>query len=291
MDIALDYEESTGYPSRPKVRLDSETVLPVILMNEPVKGVVHITLPEGKKLDHNGIKIHLIGVVEIPSDRQNGVMEMLSLEMELEAASTLSGTGTQYRFLFAPMTSQMCETYYGNLFRIRYFLKVVIHRTYAINISKEQEVAVQFLEEPPESNNLIQLEVGIEDCLHLEFRSSKSKYHLNDYVLGNIQFLLVRIKFKLMELAIVRKESIVIDTDKKIESETLATFEIMDGPPMKGDVIPVRLYLSPYALTPTYQSLLSKFSVHYFLNLILIDQEGRKYFKHQEMFLWRSKYG
>ena len=35
---------------------------------------------------------------------------------------------------------------------------------------------MQYLEKPPESNNLIQLEVGIEDSVHLKFRSSKSEY-------------------------------------------------------------------------------------------------------------------
>ena len=35
------------------------------------------------------------------------------------------------------------------------------------------------------------MEVGIEDCLHIEFEYNKSKYHLNDAVLGKIFFLLV----------------------------------------------------------------------------------------------------
>ena len=43
-------------------------------------------------------------------------------------------------------------------------------------------------------NNSIKMEVGIEDCLHIEFEYNKSKYHLKDAVLGKIFFLLVRIK-------------------------------------------------------------------------------------------------
>jgi len=37
-----------------------------------------------------------------------------------------------------------------------------------------------------------QMEVGIEDCLHIEFEYDKSKYHLKDTVVGKIYFLLAR---------------------------------------------------------------------------------------------------
>jgi vacuolar protein sorting-associated protein 26 len=35
------------------------------------------------------------------------------------------------------------------------------------------------------------MEVGIEDCLHIEFEYNRSKYHLKDVVIGKIYFLLV----------------------------------------------------------------------------------------------------
>ena len=50
----------------------------------------------------------------------------------------------------------------------------------------------------PEMNNSIKMEVGIEDCLHIEFEYAKAKYHLKDVVVGKIFFLLVRIKIKHM---------------------------------------------------------------------------------------------
>ena len=43
----------------------------------------------------------------------------------------------------------------------------------------------------------------------------------------------------------------------------------------------VRLFLSPYDLTPTYRNINNKFSVKYFLNLVLVDEEDRRYFKQQ----------
>ena len=35
------------------------------------------------------------------------------------------------------------------------------------------------------------MEVGIEDCLHIEFEYDKGRYHLKDTVVGKIYFLLV----------------------------------------------------------------------------------------------------
>jgi len=37
----------------------------------------------------------------------------------------------------------------------------------------------------------VQMEVGIEDCLHIEFEYDKARYHLKDSVIGKIYFLLV----------------------------------------------------------------------------------------------------
>lgn len=48
------------------------------------------------------------------------------------------------------------------------------------------------------------MEVGIEDCLHLEFEFGRDRYHLQDVIVGRIRFLLVRIRLKHMEVEIRR---------------------------------------------------------------------------------------
>ena len=59
----------------------------------------------------------------------------------------------------------------------------------------------------------------------------------------------------------------------------------------KEECIPVRLYLGGNDLTPSYRNVQNKFSVKYFLNLVLVDTEDRRYFKQQELVLWRKKIG
>jgi len=74
------------------------------------------------------------------------------------------------------------------------------------------------------------------------------------------------------------------------ESETLTRFEVMDGCPVRGEKIPIRLHFSGIPdLTPSYSSVGGAFSVRYFLNLVLVDEEDRRYFKQQEVVLWRRE--
>lgn len=107
--------------------------------------------------------------------------------------------------------------------------------------------------------------------------------------MGKVYFLLVRIKIKHMELALIRRESAGSGQNTYNESENITKFELMDGAPIKGEIIPIRLFLSPLPLTPTHRSVNNTFSVKYYLNLVLIDEEDRRYFKQQEIILWRKE--
>lgn len=84
------------------------------------------------------------------------------------------------------------------------------------------------------------MEVGIEDCLHIEFEYNKATYSLKDTVVGKINFLLVRIKLKHMEIEIRRRETTGSGANMHNESDTLAKYEIMDGAPVRGESIPIR---------------------------------------------------
>ena len=133
------------------------------------------------------------------------------------------------------------------------------------------------------------MEVGIEDCLHIEFEFTNSKFHLKDCILGKVNFNLVRIKLKLMELSLIKRETVGTGQNAITENETVNKFEIMDGAPVKGEVVPVRFYLASSDLTPTYKSVNNRVSCKYILNLVLLDEDERRYFKQQEIELWRKK--
>ena len=214
-----------------------------------------------------------------------------------DAALTLklAGPGTireasDYKFSFAPGSADLThESYNGLQVRVRYLVRVNISRNYNMGITNDLPIWVMNVSPAPEINNSIKMEVGIEDCLHIEFEYSKGKYHLDDVVVGKIYFLLVRIRIKHMELEIRRRESTGTGANTYNETETIAKYEVMDGAPVRGECTPIRLFLAPYDLTPTYKNVDNKFSVKYFFNLVLVDEEDRRYFKQQEILLYRDR--
>ncbi|CAG8526405.1 31390_t:CDS:2, partial [Racocetra persica] len=109
------------------------------------------------------------------------------------------------------------------------------------DIVNEKDIWVYSYRMPSDSNSSIKMEVGIEDCLHIEF------------------------------------------------DETITKFEIMDGAPVRGETIPIRLFLGGFELTPTFRDVNKKFSTRYYLNLVLVDEENRRYFKQQEITIYRRR--
>ncbi|KAG2211427.1 hypothetical protein INT46_004715 [Mucor plumbeus] len=268
-----------------KVEKDKKENHPVFLDGETVGGKVNISLKDGKKLEHNGIKVEFIGSIELFYDKGKS-HEFLTLSQELAAPGELRQNAA-FEFEFKNVEKQY-ECYNGINVKLRYFVRVTVARRLA-DIIRERDMWVNSYRMPIEVNNSIKMEVGIEDCLHIEFEYNKSKYHLKDVIVGKIYFLLVRIKIKTMELSIIRRETTGALPNVYNESETITKFEIMDGAPVRGETIPIRLFLGGFELTPTFRDVNKKFSTRYYLNLVLIDEENRRYFKQQEITLFRRK--
>ncbi|CAF1570695.1 unnamed protein product [Adineta ricciae] len=252
---------------------------------EDVSGTVQIKLKKNSKVEHQGIRLECIGQIEMLNDRST-VYEFLNLSKLLAFPGDLTES-TSMDFAF-PGVEKPYESYAGINVKLRYFLRLTIIKRFSNNVF-ERDFCVQQLSQYPDVNNSIKMEVGIEDCLHIEFEYNKSKYHLKDVIIGKIYFLLVRIKIKHMEIAILKKENTGSGPNIYTESETIAKYEIMDGAPVRGESIPIRLFLGGYDLTPTMKDVQKKFSVRYFLNLVLVDEEERRYFKQQEIVLWRKQ--
>jgi vacuolar protein sorting-associated protein 26 len=230
--------------------------------------------------------------------------DFISLSRELSPPGSIFQTSTEIPFQFRNMDKEF-ESYVGRNVSVRYFVKLVMERKFLPPVTKERDVWVQHIQDAPEQNEPIKMEVGIEDCLHIEFEYEKRAYHLEDIIVGKIHFLLVRIKIKHMELAVIRRETsgegvaagvgdpTAQSQNMLMETQTLVKYEIMDGCPFAKDVIPVRLQLAgiPADLTPTYTAVNNRFSVRYYLNLVLVDEEDRRYFKQQEIILWRRVVG
>ncbi|KAB2066972.1 hypothetical protein ES319_A09G195600v1 [Gossypium barbadense] len=283
--ISIKFSDGKTRKRVPIKRENGQTLLAPLFRNqENIAGKITIEPHQGKRIEHNGVKVELLGQIEMYLDRGN-FYDFTSLGE------------TTYPFEFS-MVEMPYETYNGVNVRLRYVLKVTVSRNYGGSIIEYLNFLVSlFITQPfflflililsSLSIMLFKMEVGIEDCLHIEFEYNKSKYHLKDVIIGKIYYFLVKIKIKTMDIEIRRRESTVTGATNHVETETLAKFELMDGAPVRGESIPVRLFLSPYELTPTHRNINNKFSVKYYLNLVLVDEEGLRYFKQQQITIYR----
>jgi len=285
--------------------------------SQDISGVVILRIPAtGKKVEHLGIKCMLIGRIDMSMGIHEGKAhyDFISISKELSPPGMLFHAETVLPFRFRH-TDKEFESYRGRNVSVRYFIRAIMERKFLLPLKKEHDLWVQVLGQEPKEHEPIKMEVGIEDCLHIEFEYERRMYHLQDTILGKIHFLLVRIKIKHMELAVIRRETsgegvaaaaaaaeagaanstAAVDSNTNIytETQTLVKYEIMDGAPVKDEVIPVKLSLKgiPADLTPTYTAVNNRFSVRYFLNLVLVDEDDRRYFKQQEIILWRKELG
>lgn len=262
------------------VRLDKgrRERVPLYMDGESVKGAVTVRPKDGKRLEHTGIKVQFIGtigtdtalplvqdascisgvlllllvfeylplthdLIEMFYDRGSHY-EFLSLVQELAAPGELQHPQT-FPFNFKNVEKQY-ESYNGINVKLRYFVRVTVSRRMA-DVVREKDLWVYSYRMPPETNSPIKMDVGIEDCLHIEFEYSKSKYHLKDVIVGRIYFLLVRLKIKHMELSIIRRETTGSPPNQYNESETLVRFEVCCPHPIDLSVcLPVfRSWMDP----------------------------------------------
>lgn len=288
IEIRLENEDTRKHVEvkTPHGRLEK---LPIYKDGESVKGEVTIRTKEGRKVEHLGVKVQLLGSIETNID---GLItsEFLSLATELAAPAQLTHSET-YPFEFKNVEKQY-ESYRGKNARLRYFIKVTVLRKSSSEIKREKELWVyQYISLPPvnpKDSPTVKMDVGIEDCLHIEFEYLKSRFSLKDVIVGRIYFFLVRLKIKHMELSLIRRETVGAPPNQIIDSETVVRFEIMDGAPVKGETIPIRLFLGGFDLTPTYRDVNKKFSTRTYLSLVLIDEDARRYFKQSEIILYRE---
>lgn len=278
VDINLDEQANRLYHRGP-----DGVQIPIYYDMERVGGEVTIKpIKQGKKIEHLGIIIEFVGQIDMVTDRSQS-SDFTTIERTLEMPGELTKEKT-FKFEFTNC-EKLHESYKGVGVNLRYFLRLTVKRR-VTDFVKELDLWVHTFHNVGEINNSIKMEVGIEENLHIEFEYSKSKYSLKDVIVGKIYFLLVRIKIKHMELKLIKKE---IVNGCPPESQTITTFEIMDGAPVRGESIPIRFFLGGHDLQPTLRDINKKFSVKYLLNLVLVDEGERRYFKQQEVTLWRDK--
>ncbi|CCH43531.1 Vacuolar protein sorting-associated protein [Wickerhamomyces ciferrii] len=279
LEIRLDCEDSRKRIDV-KISQDKKDKLPLYEDGESISGAVTVRVKDGKRVEHTGIKAQLFGSIEIANGQKD---DFLCLSHDLASAAELTHSET-YNFHFKDVEKRY-ESYKGKNLSVSYYVKISVLRKSA-DITKVKKFWVHIYSNPSDLKKSIKLDIGIENCLHIEFEYSKSTYSLKDVLVGRIYFLLTRLKIKHMEISLITRETVGNVPNQLTDSSTIR-YEIMDGSPVKGETIPIRLFLGGYDLTPTTKT--NMFNVKNYLSLVIIDEDGRRYFKQSEVILFRAK--
>lgn len=132
------------------------------------------------------------------------------------------------------------------------------------------------------------MEMGIDNIIHLDYELFKMKYDINDWIKGRIIFKKVRMRVKLIELHLIKMETVDHSNTQKTDRTVITKYEVCDGKPDVDDIVPIRMHIGCYDLCPTYNNVSNYMSVRYFLKIVIIDDEDKMYSRDQEIYLWRK---
>ncbi|KAK9739104.1 Vacuolar protein sorting-associated protein 26, partial [Basidiobolus ranarum] len=124
IEITLDGEDQRKMVEA-KVDKDRREKFPLYLDGESVSGKVTVKVKNGKRFEHNGIKVEFVGNIELFYDRGNHY-EFLSLVQELAVPGEIRET-TSFDFEFKNVEKQY-ESYHGINVKLRYFIRGSVSR-------------------------------------------------------------------------------------------------------------------------------------------------------------------
>ena len=275
---------------------------PTFYGSEAIKGSVQININNNSsKIQHKGIKIELIGEIDIHINEENNLNSnnnqfnrFLSLTNNLSTSGILNKENNIYDFEFKSVEKQY-DSYKGKKFSIKYLLLVTVDLGFDSIIKKEKEICIFNCDKNLKrinqlfinDNNKIRVEIGVENLLHVCFELDRKNYHLKDIITGKICFKKINLELENMSLRIIKIESLF---GKEGDIEPLGLYEIMEGSPSSTeDIIYFKMYLKGFNnLSQTIKNEMNNnINVSYYLSLEICDSENRNFFKKIEINLFR----
>jgi vacuolar protein sorting-associated protein 26 len=262
---------------------------PVYFLNDKISGEILIELNQNKFLEHKGIKINLIGIIQ----KQNEILNKFYDDyLNLTSNEKINNEITKINFNFLIKKNIEYESFYGTFIKIKYFLLVTIFLENNKNLSNKKEIVILkpiLIEDYKKlTNSAIKINFGVENLINVILEINKTNFFLRDIIFGRIIFVDLNVIIKTMFIQIIRKENLNFNNEFSSETIVLNTFEIMDDNTEKNSEIPIRFYLNGIKnLTPNYENIDRKIKIEYFLNIEIIDVNNNRFYKKIEIKLTR----
>lgn len=288
--IKIVVESSSHKPFKYPDKNNKLIEYPTFFSHDQIKGKIIIELNKNKNVEHQGIIISLVGIIENIKDPSTS-SKFYEENLTLSSPDKINNEITQIDFCLNSGKEKKYETYLGSSVKVRYYLCATIMSN-PRQIFNQFEIAIlnPFSREEFSKEEIVplKLEIGVEKIIHISFEIEKSSYFLRDVIVGKVKFVEISIPIKIMEIQIIRKENLNFSNAFSSETTMMSRYQLMEGTPDNGTEIVFRYYLNGVrALTPSYINVDNKFSVQYFVHLEFVDLEERRFFKRMEINLKR----
>ena len=283
------------FPSQNSItRINNETQNIEIYFraNDEIKGECTLIPYDANPFIINNLKLELIG--EIHTKNLDYKLEFIYITQELSNEEELVFE-KKYPFSFNKISGNY-ESYNGEIFEIVYFLRVTLS-TSILDLKKYEERIIYIYrpitDEFYHSISYSKIEhilgrIGTEN-IKIIFNLDKNKFFINEPIRGKIIISEINnIKINSINLSLIKNEKI----NGKIENYILSSFEMCDGQPMTGEIIPIRIYINNHKKVSITMKNINNGAcwLRYYLKLtIILENENDTLFKSQEIIILRSE--
>jgi vacuolar protein sorting-associated protein 26 len=236
----------------------------VYVYGDIIKGKLSIDFPSGWVVDHYGVTISLIGFYSGPSAPSSDPFFTRTLQL-LPGARIWEGFKAPFTFERIALPT---PSYYGTRVQLSYRVECNI-------VGTELGARKEFCLVRPEDVESVPLTkgIGVTNLLHLEVLLQSTVVDPRVGFVGCLYFALAKIRIVEIALDLIRREAIGQETFDTV----LKRFEILDGSPVKGVLIPIRFFIGDLNVWPVPRVL--GVVVSYAICVNGKDEQGGKYVK------------
>lgn len=246
---------------------------PVFINPSTVKGHITFIAPEGKIVNHKGIILSLFG--DYRDQENRSVHRFFVRKQTLQPEGSLTNSyETDFSFDSLKIPT---ATYYGTSMNAIFGIEATVNYTFSKTV-KEEQFIVLFYKTTPQPVP-IHNEIGMRNVLHIEFVFPKSAYDCQECVSASAFFILVKIRIVELYIEIFRFESFNSNYLNFEKKTIIKSYQFLDGPPVRGDHVPIRLFLSDAKIWPYGNFAGSDLKVEYYLRTHIVDENGKSYYK------------
>jgi vacuolar protein sorting-associated protein 26 len=174
--------------------------------------------------------------------------KLSSIPSKLSDAGQINGS-LEFTFPKCQILPRL-QTYHGKSFSIFHWFRLSVKKTFG-SIDYAEELLSYEVTPMIKALDPLCVRVAVAENIRIDLMINRRKFELTDMICGSTHFLLVALKIKSFTVALMAQELMEAGGKTKKLKNILGTWEITDGAPVKGEIIPFRLFLAPLNLSPS----------------------------------------